>query len=323
MKKILLICSNAEDATSWYRGVGPFSLLQRTYSDISLTITEPSTCNKWSIIAQFGLVVFQRPCTSQHLEVATLVKSLGIPLVLDYDDNHFDIQLENDHYTHFVNNRENQRKIMNMADHIICSTDHLKKSVQKELTNKSISVISNGIIPNWDSPSDNLGRRDNTIFYRGSKTHLNDLLLFKDAIQKSIDNLGDDFVFQGFTPFFLTGTYRVNDPMALHKYFNYVKSSYHKLFMVPLKDCGFNRSKSNIALLEATMNGANCLVPDWEEWQIPGAIKYTSIESFSNKLSEFKFNIGRSIEQRKFVEENYHLKKLNTLRKGLIDRIIS
>lgn len=319
MKKILLICSNAEDATSWYRGVGPFSLLQKTYSDISVTVMEPSHCNKWSLIAQFNLVVFQRPCTSQHLEVATLIKSLGIPLILDYDDNHFDIQLENDHYTYFVNNKGSQKKIMNMADHIICSTDHLKESLSKEISNRAMTVINNGIIPNWKDIRDNLGRRDNSVFYRGSKTHLNDLLLYKDAVQNGINTLQEDFIFQGFAPFFLTGTYRVNDPMPLHKYFNYLKSSYHKLFFVPLKDCGFNRSKSNIALLEATMNGANCLAPDWEEWRIPGVILYGD---FNDGLVNFRFDVERSIEQRRYVQEHYNLLKLNTLRRELINRIL-
>jgi hypothetical protein len=54
--------------------------------------------------------------------------------------------------------------------------------------------------------------------------------------------------------------------------------------IVPLTDNPFNRAKSNISALEAIYAGAIPIVPDWEEWQIPGAMRYNSFESFGETV---------------------------------------
>jgi hypothetical protein len=56
------------------------------------------------------------------------------------------------------------------------------------------------------------------------------------------------------------------------------------VLMVPLHDNSFNRSKSNIAYIEAANCGAVAVAPDWEEWNLPGAANYGHERSFQEAL---------------------------------------
>jgi hypothetical protein len=67
-------------------------------------------------------------------------------------------------------------------------------------------------------------------------------------------------------------------------------SNYSPLVVhVPLENNKFNKSKSNIALLEGALSGTTAVCPDWEEWSmLDGALTYSDQEGYL-KLMEAIF----------------------------------
>jgi len=97
--------------------------------------------------------------------------------------------------------------------------------------------------------------------------------------------------------------------------------------IVPLEDSAFNRAKSNLAWIEATCAGAITLAPDWPEWQRPGAVNYTTLKVFEERLrgliemfsrAEVDWQVGDS---REFIKENLLLDHANAQRWDIINQL--
>jgi hypothetical protein len=95
---------------------------------------------------------------------------------------------------------------------------------------------------------------------------------------------------------------------------------------VPLADSIFNRCKSNIAWIEGSFAGAVCLVPDWEEWQMPGTVRYSNPAEYGEKM---KLLLNNNFNYRKYndlsweyIMDNLTLSRVNGQRieilKGLV-----
>jgi hypothetical protein len=99
------------------------------------------------------------------------------------------------------------------------------------------------------------------------------------------------------------------------------------LHIVPLANNGFNRSKSNLAWLEATAAGAVVLAPALEEWQRPGIVNYKDASDFGNKLSRLmdEFNAPgchpNVTLSRAYIRENLSLRCLNAQRWEILNEL--
>ena len=83
-KRVLLIPSNREDGTSFYRANGPYSRID----DIQL-IEFVST--KWCDLINIDVAVLQRPADPYFVQMIEEIKLFNIPVVVDYDDDAFSI----------------------------------------------------------------------------------------------------------------------------------------------------------------------------------------------------------------------------------------
>lgn len=311
MRTLLMVVPDATDATSFYRAIGPFGDLKR---NLEWSFMVHNQVN-WAQIAWADVVFLQRPFTPQHKQIVDMIKANNKPVWVDFDDDLYSVPYSN--RTHGVYNRKevqnNITEIAIKADVITVSTRALRdvfvnvlKEIKKSDFDKEGAVLDLDkvkVVPNAYNHrlfkhyrNGEFASPNKLIAWRGSDTHAKDLLEYTSAIKHAMANdLTWTMNFVG-SPFWLTieeldtipGLKETNvivteslDPIEFNRFLAKVRPS---LFVVPLWDCPFNRSKSNIAWLEGIHAGAVSLVPDWPEWQVPGAIRYRNPGDFERKL---------------------------------------
>lgn len=301
--RILIHCDRPEDGTSFYRAVGPYLALKQEYPDIEFEVISPNTNpnidfqNLWSIIWQFDIVVIQRPATHHALNLMVTALKHHRPIIVDFDDLLTAVPETNPN-SEYYNSKEIravmakilglQTKMKGMIARTV-STDHLGYN----LINPSSPELGVMPIPTHTIPNalylKELGEcyfavapsSECEVSWRGSGTHQQDLMEYMSEINRSFKSV--EYI--GFRPaIFREGKDVFVKPLGIIDYYiDILKKRNRKYFFVTLEDCSFNRSKSNIAWLEATWAGAVVLAPDWEEWKRPGIINYSSKEDFVEK----------------------------------------
>ena len=333
---ILFICPNPDDATSWYRGYGPFGALRRKFPKINL-ITGASRFT-WSLFQMTDITFMQRPYSANHLQIAKMAKDNNNKLWLDYDDDLFTVPQDNP--AHGIYNSEKTQKdiatIIAMADVVTVSTQFLKRKLER--LNKNIIVINNAFNDNILKLFDPKPFKSRPKFFnwRGSKTHHRDILVNGEAIlscaEKSLKKKWK-WHWTGYNPWYITegfkeGQVTVTEPLGVVEYHKFIKTIQPTCQIVPLADNKFNRSKSNIAWIEATYSGALTIAPDWEEWRKPGVLTYSDVAGFEHQMefmmsmseSEFNNRLSSSSEE---INENYLLSKINQKRIEVLEWTLS
>lgn len=333
MINVLVNCPSPKDATSLYRGIGPLGEIQRQNHDINLTFVGEYS---WTTFALADIFFMQRPYTQAHLDMILMAKDNGVPVWVDYDDDLFSVPVSNPAYR--VYSSEGIRKcvanIIANVDVVTVSTPFLKKQFERgpKPLNKDIRVIPNSLnnrIFNYRKSPD--GERKRLVMWRGSTTHHKDLFFHADSIVKKVNaDPTWTWLFQGDKPWFLFERLGDNaifaDSLDPILYFKHMHEMKPPVMIVPLHDCEFNRSKSNIAWLEACFFGAMTLAPDWEEWQRPGCINYKNREDFDIKLGEIMSGLHNPTNLAndgwRYIEKNLFLSQVNKDRVQIIRDLV-
>lgn len=330
---ILLITPDKNDSTSFYRASGVFGTLSKTLPNVNIiNFDMQSKQDKktftWADFNMIDIVFMQRPHNIQTVRMADYIKKMNIPLWIDYDDNLFELPQSNSSYLYYQSNNviENVTQLLNFADIVSVSTNHLKIKLRQY--NKNIKVIPNAFNDYLFDVNRAIDNQKNFIIWRGGNTHQLDLMLYTDVIVEVFKKYEKfSWYFLGYHPWFIS--HNVNsgrfiskdavDPMVYH---DLILKNSPKLFHIPLQDSSFNRSKSNIALLEGAYTGAVCLVPDWEEWRLPGVLKYNNPEDYKKQLTTFCENKINIKKQNKltwnYICDNLLLSKINKKRAEII-----
>lgn len=272
MKSILYAIPNVYDAISWYRGLGPLGRL-RKQMDISLT---PLAHMNWTVASQHDILYMLRPSTDDHKKILEMSKRLGLKVWVDYDDHLLDVPDSNPASDHYSNprNKDNVRYCIAHADVVSVSTEFLAKEFQQYRLGHPCVVIPNALHHRF-SP---LQEPNKIIMWRGSNTHEADLQTAHPFFIKTQDTHPDiKFVFFGDPDYrtkriFKPGRMRVLPKVGIDEYFDTIKAIKPMFQIVPLEDNPFNRAKSNIAWLEATIAGAMTIATPLPEWERKNAI---------------------------------------------------
>jgi hypothetical protein len=288
----LLFCSpNHNDAPSLYRGVGALAELRRSRTDLEVVTADRAF---WSTLAQVDAVYLQRPWTPDHLALIIMARRMGRPVWVDYDDDLLQVPDDNPSFEAYSDPRVRRTvvQIIQSADVVTVSTRALARVFYPiDKREGDLLVIPNaldttimGELPLGINP-------DPIVAWRGTKTHQRDLMSYADPMVQAANTHKDwKWVFLGYRPWFMisrfpderTGLVQSLDPI---EYFALLRKLKPRLVVVPLANNRFNRCKSNIAWIEATLAGAACLAPDWEEWRKPGVITYQDETDFAQKLN--------------------------------------
>lgn len=334
MIKILVSSALKQDSTSFYRAYGVFPNLARQLGG-DLIITDFTTRGMtWADLASFDILFLQRPYHPSLLDLATYARQLGVKIWVDYDDNLFELPIEHKAFAMYSDPQVRKAMIgmLTLADVVTVSTNQLATTFKEMGVTSPIKVVPNALNDDFFTLADHCNFDSSVIAWRGSDTHFFDLAEYTEGLIKGITATpGTTWHFFGMLPIFLAKAVDnkrlavsvPEDPIVYHFKFKKIAP---RVMHVPLGDNPLNRSKSNIAWIEATFAGAVCIAPDWPEWRRPGIINYTSHEHFGNLLANLPDASDlRSLWQqsRDYITENLLLTRVNAQRVAIVEELLS
>lgn len=356
--KFHLSCQMPEptDATSLYRGVGPLQTLRRqTNYDLELVV---GGMVNWASLKGSDAVFLQRPALDNHVRMIDMAKANGKPVWVDYDDWLYGVPHFNKAARLYgkTNIQNNMSKLIAKADVVTVSTPFLKnqivriieaiaKSPQQEknlvLDPRKVVVVPNAYdldIMSDLSEASKSPHQNKLVAWRGSGTHDKDLLNVTPNLASVIGrHLDWTYSFIG-EPFWLSmeqldqvpgakeTTVNIVETLDPIDYLAFMTTVKPAVMIVPLDDNPFNRSKSNIAWIEATHAGAVTIAPDFEEWRRPGILNYSTPEEFEKVLEDLlRGHVDGNFlwrQSRDFILENLTLPKVNQRRQDIINCLV-
>jgi len=334
-RKVLFLNPDRGHTCSFYRSGGiAKNLRNQLGADYSIDVvawTDIST--DWQTISNYDIIMLQRPYHRSAVDFCIHVKQMRIPLWLDYDDNLFCVAPENRAWPIFDDPiiQSQIRKMLEIADIITVTTEDLRKSYLQ--FNKNIVVIPNAFNDTIFDVNRKLDKRDNIVLWRGSDTHIYDIMCYAPAISKCTEEFPEyEFNYVGYNPWFLgnsDGKPAKNQcfirAMDVVDYFDRCFSLKPAVVHTPLHDNLFNRCKSNIAFIEGTYWGAICIIPEF--WgDIPGTLKYKDQASYYEALRSVlagEVDIVANNELAwQYVKQNLLLSNINKLRVKVIKSLL-
>jgi hypothetical protein len=306
------------DATSFYRGAGVVADLEKQ-TGTTITVAEWGEISPtWENLSRYDLFWLQRPAHQVAVNAANYIKSLDKPIWVDYDDDILNLHYTHESYNIFASAREFIISMIQRANVVTVSTEKIKESYSPY--NENVQIVPNAV--HDDMFSEFTGNRSEILFYRGMSSHRPDLFVFANHFKQLISE-GHNLKFMiSINPRLYIGPKCDWIPeRELFHYFKYIRDLKPKAFMFPMIDNRFNRCRSNIAWLEATMAGSLCIAPDWEEWQKPGIIHcdkdnfYATCKAVANGEYDIDALYRLSYEH---IRENLVLSKVNQKRIEII-----
>lgn len=329
--KILFLSPDRAHTCSFYRSAGVATNLRKQLgSDYTISVIDwPELRTDWQSLVEYDIVMMQRPFNPQMLDFAKHVKQMNIKLWLDFDDNFFTVTPENRAWPIF-NDKYIQglvKEYLAIADIVSVTTDDLKEYYSKYSNN--VVVIPNAFNDGMFDVNRLIVERDNTVIWRGSDTHIYDLMHYQTAINKCTKEFPEyEFTYMGFYPWFLAPSKNVHFQKArdIVDYFAVLYNLHPTVVQVPLFDTNFNRCKSNIAFIEGSYAGAVCIIPHW--WgEIPGTLQYKDDATYYEavrKVLAGEVNIKEMNELSwQYVKDNLLLSDINKKRVEVIKSLVN
>lgn len=322
------------DGTSWYRGAGPLLALAHANRDLQITFYAHGDAVDWPELADTDVAILQRPFSAKCAEFFGICDLFRAKCIMDWDDNFGSIHPSNP--TAFLYKDQNIKNIVKglrqKMDACWTTTQHLADSIDQDAGGKKTVVVPNAWPDMWfdfAEPGDN-----NLICWRGGSSHTGDLLEFAPAMGRVCGKfplwewlaMGDPGwpILEHIPETKLRHQQWAHAPL----YFKNLLARQPAIVIAPLQDTAFNRSKSNIAWMEAVAAGAVCVCPDWPEWRKPGTFRYQSREDFAETMQKAistprKKRAEMAREGQQYITENLLLSKVNELRLDTITKLIA
>jgi hypothetical protein len=134
--------------------------------------------------------------------------------------------------------------------------------------------------------------------------------------------------FMGCTPWYITDHIKkhfIKENIDIVRYNRFMINLKPAIHMVPLVDSLFNRTKSNIAMIEAVSVGACCIAESLPEFEKPGVINYTDKNFeylFEKALKSKKFREESFLQTSEYIKNNLLLSNINQKRLEIIEKVV-
>lgn len=252
----------------------------------------------YSRFAEADVVVVQRQVTQQNLKAIQQMKASGLKIIYDTDDNLWSLQASNPHKELFDEYQDGFGMCAMECHAITVSTRGLQSAVKGQLPRfkGEILVCPNAMDFNLFQPA-SVKKDPNKIVigWAGSNTHAADV---KDAwkvlpdVMKEHDNVYMEFIGEVPPPSLLGHPrVRIRRFVPVGEFMSRLSSWGWDITLAPLDDNRFNRSKSNIKMLEAGALGIPILISSvqpYEEFCALGDLNWLKCDTaiqWKNKLS--------------------------------------
>lgn len=302
MRKILVYIPDGMSGVGYWRFYRPFSEMRKQFrGELDFEYR-----NKMYIddIYKYDLVVFSRPSDDNALNAMRVCAGAGIPTILDIDDDLINLPKEHPLFWDYYTAKNNLIESFSLANAIWVSTeqllyvtDSLKKGV----------IVKNAILPSElpDKPAP----FTNKWCWRGGIASQADLYFARDWYDE-LKTQASEFHFIGYDGmlFLKHGpSYRFKRwERNTEAYMDGIKKGGFNVIWKPLEDNAFNRSKSNIAWIEATMGGGACLTNlQSDGWELAMPMYYLVTQE--NIENAWEFSAGA-------IKEHYNLQTENEKR---------
>jgi len=253
----LLLAGGERDGCAWYRVEVPARWLQRQGVEVRTAYAAQGD------LTDQDLVVVQTFSSSRGIDptlvyATAIMQQRGIRVAYDVDDDLWAIPDWNPLKALWTGSMyKNLTSMIRLADVVTTTTEQLGATL--ELLNHRVQVIPNALPREAFSDCDRSAHTGIRVGWAGSATHDKDLEQVHAALaQLLLDRPDVTLVFMGWCPP-VWADYRarvesrpwVQPPM----YYRELESLDLDVFIAPLADCAFNRSKSDVKLLEAAAMG--------------------------------------------------------------------
>jgi len=274
-----------------------------------------------------------RPTRTENINMLYLAWKAGLKIWIDLDDLLWQIPAANSASINWKPEAdENLKKALANADIVTTTTDALAEAISRE-TQAPVAVVPNA----WNDRLFELPKAWNgetkkeftTFFWRGSNTHDGDLYAHRQAFQPSDKTL---FRFMGALPWYFLKAY--GGPLEtihwdsfngnIYSYFDQIRRIAPDCFVFPLEDNDFNRCKSNIAWIEATISGSAIIAPSYMlEFNKTPALTYADTETLAFMLNaDLSRKMQHSyLDSRIYLYEELRLSYINTIRETIAKQI--
>lgn len=310
MIRVLVHCLEYNHSAPMQRSIGPLSLLEKT-GDIECRYV--SRFN-WVDLLYADIVYILNPVTAVQLKFIEEVKRFGLKVIADYDDDFFNVASHNPAYASLRKSQHLLPAITKQIDEVWAVTGQLATNYLE--MGKNVTVIPNAIDQRFLKKQE--PGREKKILWRGGSTHHLDLYDVQEDFAYIANKYPDwELVFLANQP--------ANDgvqfkhtyipPQDLVEYHKVLERVNPGITVIPLRDTKFNRSKAFQGWLEGTWVGSQVICPDWQAWQVPGAINYRQ-GHFRETLEDLILNPKPEMYERsvKEIEEKYLVERVNELR---------
>lgn len=307
------------DNTSFYRCGGVLQYLGNEDYEI-INISHLTDFN-WSTYLAGAVLIMHRPCNNDHVNMIMLANRANCKIIIDYDDNLFQVNQYNPTFWFYQDMKINILKCLRMADAVWVTTEGVKNAYYK--FNQNTVVIPNAhndyLFPVAEKKSFNTNTK--YVLWRGGTTHEEDLY---ERAHQLIDIINSNqnwtFNFWGHCFTYLEmrcgNNYIRKDPVDTLQYFESLLDYNPNVMIFPLANNEFNKCKSNISWMEATYAGAaffgNTDLPEFNNHCINISELQAGLNENYGLLSDFN---RRSWEH---IKENLLLSNINQLRHNSI-----
>lgn len=329
--RIAAIIPDREDPTSWYRGVGPLSEIEKRREDIELTF--PANIN-WSTLKFCHILFMQRPHLPDYFNAMVMAKDHGIPTWIDFDDDNLAVGKESPVY-HLYNQvaiKDTIVKLTRYAEIVTVSTKALKDKYDIYRPEGRECILLPNALDDRLLIHRNLQdrSRDKMALWRGTMTHHKNLFYLKDEIIKiANENSQFKFTFLGWEPLFITEYIKNFQFIGTHSIIDYHKvliQLHPHLMYYSLANNDHAQARSHVSWLEATFAGIPFIGPKHPEFNRPGVFQFANNKEFKDVLEaalkgDLDLKKGAELSW-EHLKEFYMLSRVNQIREQIINGLV-
>ena len=247
-------CEGKYGGCGWYRIINPLEKIGADVQRDSYMLYGAKTALEMKERGDIWVTrLLDSPTTT--MEVLVDAEFTGAKVVLDLDDDPFNLNKEHYAYKDFMERRPQYENFIRNADHVIVSTEPIKSAISH--LNDKVTVIPNAIDPEiWKVKRKKRKDGKIRIGWFGSGSHLVDMPLILpviEAIEKKYPNV--EFHLAGMVHADIQEGRRFHHEgtKGYAQYPQWVADMDLDIALAPLLDTPFNRAKSNIKWLEHSM----------------------------------------------------------------------
>ena len=298
-------------AVGWYRIVNPLSKLGANIEiGIGLTarpydiVKDGKVCYGALTMKEKGDIWFMKMSDNEDIDhiYGTNRDFTGAKIVLDFDDDPHTIDPRHPDIEKLKERKHMWDRMIKLADHIVVSTEEIKKSVEKQ--NPYITVIPNAIDPEiWKFKKKERNDGKIRIGWICSGSHFVD----KPIVENIMDELIAEYPNVEFHMAGLimndchgTGWFHHSATLGYKKFPKYYAELGWDIAIAPLEDIPFNHAKSNIKFLEAAMLKIPMVASDVTPYR---CIQHGKTGYLASNFVQFKKYLKLLIENEKLRKE--------------------